>query len=163
MAQQLKLDNHLKQSKVTLMKYSVRNTLNLASLLSIIFLFIMGCATLNPGANAFIVRVEQGQSIAGTTFDLVLNLDNDARPFWRTNAPAFHQFCEWLRAPVVYSNAPLQRVLAMQANVQDLKVAYKATRDAGNSNNLFLAWTVLDTAIGQAGAWSMIVTNKIHP
>jgi len=127
-------------------------------------LLILGCATLDPGANAFIVRVEQGQSIAQPTFDLVLNLDNDARAFWRTNAPAFHAFCEWLRAPVIYSNSPLQRVIAIQANVQDLKMAYKVSRDAGHSNALFNTWIVLDAAIGQAGSWSQIVTNKaVHP
>ena len=131
------------------------------SLLPILFLF--GCATLNPGADPFVVRIEQGQSVAQSTFDFVLNLDNADRGFWKTNAPAFHQFCEWLRAPVVYSNSPLQRVIAIQANVQDLKVAYKSARDAGHSNTLFLSWTVLDTALGQAGAWSQIVTNKIHP
>jgi len=126
-------------------------------------LLILGCATLDPGANAFIVRVEQGQSIAQPTFDLVLNLDNDARAFWRTNAAPFHQFAEWLRAPVIYSNSPLQRVIAIQAQVQDLKMAYKTTRDAGHSNELFLAWTVLDKAINQAAGWSMIITNSpIH-
>ena len=133
-------------------------------LLLIPLLLILGCATLDPGANAFIVRVEQGQGIAQPTFDLVLNLDNEDRGFWRTNAPAFHSFCEWLRAPVIYSNSPLQRVIAIQANVQDLKMAYKASRDAGHSNALFNTWIVLDAAIGQASSWSTIVTNKaVHP
>lgn len=119
--------------------------------------FVVGCATLAPGADPFVVRVEQSQTMADVTFDFVLHIDQADRGFWRTNAPAFHNFCSWLRTPVPYSTTNLPRVIALQVNVADLKGAYKTGRTAGNSNALYSAWAVLSAAVGQANSWSNIV------
>ncbi len=123
-----------------------------------------GCASLQPGADPFVVGVERTQNAAGSSLDFVLRLDQTDRGFWRTNAPAFHQFCEWLRVPTVYQSrigpTNVARAISIQLNVQDLKVAYKANRAAGNSNVLWSAWSILDTALSQAVSWSTIVTNK---
>lgn len=130
--------------------------------LSPILVALHGCATVDPGQSTFVVRVEQTQEGAAATFDFVLQTDQLNRGFWRTNAPAFHNFCEWLRTPVPFGQMQLQRALAMQANVQELKKTYKTNRDAGSSNQLYLAWQTLSTAISQANSWSNIVVLPVH-
>jgi hypothetical protein len=130
---------------------------------------LIGCAHLQPGSDPLVVRVEQGESGATSTFDFVLHEDNANRGFWITNAPAFHNFCEWLRTPTPYTGpeAPngtiVARCIAMQLRVDDLKQSYKASKTAGNSNVLFSAFAVMDTAMGQAGAWQTIIKTPIHP
>jgi aconitase B len=62
-------------------------------------------------------------STASATFDLLLRVDNTDRGFWRTNAPAFHQFCEWLRTPTPYQAQTVPRCVALQLNVDDLRLA----------------------------------------
>lgn len=131
-------------------------------LLFLLALGLWACSTLSPGADPFVVRVEQGEAGSGATFDLVLRLDASDRGFWRTNAPAFHNFCEWLRTPTPYSGKAVPRCVAMQFNVDDLKLAYKASKTATSSNALYEAFSVLGTAVGQANSWSNIVTAPIH-
>ena len=125
---------------------------------------VAGCATLNPGADAFVVRAEQAQTAANASFDFVLHMDQVNRPFWQTNAPAFHTFCEWLRTPTPYgASLAIPRCVVMQINVDDLKLAYKASKTSGNSNALFYALSVLGTAVNQSTSWSNIVTTPTHP
>lgn len=123
-------------------------------------LALSSCATIAPGSG-FIVRVERTQRVAAATLDFVLSLDEGDRDFWRTNAPAFHDFCEWLRSPSAVTPS-LQRGLAIQKSVQDLKVRYKQQTTTQNSNALYLAWAILDSTIIQANSWSNIVTSPIH-
>lgn len=125
---------------------------------------IQGCATLAPGADPLVVRTEQVQSIAGPGIDFVLHFDNSDRGFWRTNAPPFHNFCEWLRTPIPYTNgATLPRAILMQVNVDDLKQAYKFSKTSGNSNALYTALGTLSAALTQATSWSNIVVTPVHP
>ena len=119
--------------------------------------WLVACASLNPGADAFVVRVEQAQTAAGATFDLVLRVDNSDRGFWRTNAPAFHQFCEWLRTPQKMQGSNVARAVALQLNVDDLKFAYKQSNTTGNSNALWTAFRVLSAVISQADSWQVII------
>lgn len=123
-------------------------------------LALSSCATIAPGSG-FIVHVERTQRVAAATLDFVLSLDEGDRDFWRTNAPAFHDFCEWLRSPSVITPS-LQKGLAIQKSVQDLKVRYKQQTTTQNSNALYLAWAILDSTIIQANSWSNIVTSPIH-
>lgn len=146
----------------------MRGFVSLLSLTAIIF-GLVACAHLQPGADPLVVRVEQGLTGAKATFDMVLHVDNADRGFWRTNAPAFHNFCSWLRTPMPYT-APdfltftnMPRASLMQLNVQDLKLAYKASRTSGNSNALWTAWTVLDTSLNQASSWQLIVSTPVNP
>jgi len=132
-------------------------------LLALFIVTGMTCRPLDPGADPFVVRVEQSQTVANATFDFVLNLDQSNRPFWRTNAPAFHQFCEWLRTPQKYGTNTVPRAVLIELNVSDLKLAYKASRTSGNSNALWSAWSVLNQAIIQSTSWSNIVTTPTHP
>lgn len=124
---------------------------------------LIGCASLSPTADPFVVRVEQGEAGASATFDLVLRVDNSQRGFWITNAPAFHNFCEWLRTPTPYTSNTVPRCVAIQLNVDDLKLAYQNSKTAGNSNALYTAFGVLAAAAGQAAAWQTIVTTPTHP
>lgn len=134
----------------------------------VLSLLLVGCSTLNPNADPFVVRVEQAQTTAYATFDFVLHMDQANRGFWMTNAPAFHGFCEWLRTPMTYTSmgtprADVPRCVVMQLNVDDVKVAYKLAKTSGNSNALYLAFATLNAALGQAASWSNIVSSPTHP
>lgn len=127
--------------------------------LPLIGLALWGCATLQPGADPLVVRVEQAETSAKSSFQLVLSVDQLDRGFWRTNAPAFHGYCEWLRVPTAYqvtNTLPRYRVLLL--SLDDVKRDYKAARSS--SNALFTALATLNSAANQASAWLQIVTNK---
>lgn len=128
----------------------------------VLLVLSFGCATLNPGADAFLVRVEQTQTAAASTFDFILHIDSADRGFWRTNAPAFHQLCEWMRMPLPYGSNTLPRVVVIQLNVDDLRLAYKASRSTGSSNALYSAWFVLNALLGQSQSWSNIVVTPTN-
>lgn len=131
-------------------------------------LLFQACAPLQPGADPLIVRTEQTETTAKASFDLVLNVDNQSRQFWRTNAPQFHSFCEWLRAPQTvasqFETNTLPRASAMILSLDDLKLRYKAGR--ASSNDLSAATAVLDGIINQANNWLPLITNqppsKVH-
>lgn len=126
---------------------------------------LIGCAQIQKGSDPLVVNVERLETTGKATFDLVLGLDNSDRGFWRTNAPAFHDFCEWLRQPqgVPVSNATaelkleLPRASAMLLGLDNVKLDYKAAR--ASSNDLFTALMTVQSAVNQASAWSTIVTN----
>lgn len=128
-----------------------------------ILALLVSCATLQPGADPFVVRVEQTQTGALATFDFILRIDHSNRSFWLTNAPGFHNFAEWLRTPQAYGTNSVSRCVAMQLNVDDLKMAYKASKTTGSSNVLWSAWAMLNAAIVQSTSWSNIVTTPTHP
>lgn len=119
-------------------------------------LFLHGCATLDPNASPFIVHTEQVQASAKASVQFILSVDNFNRQFWITNAPALHNFCEYLRAPIPPANH--SRATTIQLNVQTLKVRYKENRSAGNSNALYLVVSELDVLGAQANSWSNIVS-----
>jgi hypothetical protein len=130
---------------------------------SLLLLGLIACASLNRGADPLVVRVEQGESLAMPTFELILHEDNANRAFWMTNAPAFHNFAEWLRTPTRYNGTNVSRSDAMQFNVDDLKMAYKGAKTAGNSNALYTAFGVLEEVVSQGTSWRNIIQSPIHP
>lgn len=139
---------------------SGRAAISLLALVALpLFLFwaAMGCAHLQPGADPLVVRTEQTEQLAVSTFDLVLGVDNDNRPFWRTNAPAFHEFCEWLRQPQTVGTNTLPRSLAIVRSLDDIKVAY--TRSQADSNSVVTALSTLNATMLQATSWLTIITN----
>jgi hypothetical protein len=138
-------------------------TLAAVSAVALLIGLAIGCASLTPGADPLVVRVEQTLTGANATFDFVLGIDNGNRAFWVTNAPAFHQFAEWLRTPQAYGTNVVSRCVAMQLNTDDLKLSYQASKTTGSSNALWSAWSVLSTAITQTGSWSNIITGPVHP
>lgn len=125
---------------------------------AIICLFV-GCATLQPGADPLVVRAEQLETAAEASFQLVVSVDNSDRGFWMTNAPAFHNFAEWLRAPVALNgNTNEPRGLGMILLVDSAKMAYLSNKS--QSNVLITAISDLQAAAVQADAWATIV--KTH-
>lgn len=127
-----------------------------------IFGFLIGCAHIAPGNDPIVVRAEQLSTTGKATLDLVVNIDQADRGFWRTNAPAFHEYCEWLRTPTqVDTGETFPRGRAILFNLDEAKQAY--AKRGGSTNLLWSSIVTATTVINQAGAWSTIVTNAIHP
>lgn len=125
----------------------------------IVVALFVGCATnLQPGADPLTVRVEQGETIGLASFNFVVNFDDSDRGFWRTNAPAFHDFAEWLRTPIQSHGQTQRRGLAMLNEVDSAKVEYQ--NDHSKSNALLIVFSALTQASEQAQAWRTIVTTK---
>lgn len=122
-------------------------------------LLFFGCAHLQPGADPIVVNVERTETIAKSSFDLVLNVDNSKRDFFATNAPGFHNFCEWLRAPqTVEETNTLPRCSALLVSLDDVKLSYKAGRSS--SNQVFTALVTVQSAMNQANSWLSSITNQ---
>lgn len=125
-------------------------------------LVIAGCAQIKPGNDPIIVNAERVQTIAAPTFDLVLETDNANRPLFQTKIPAFHEFCEWLRQPQTAQLADgtptnVQRSIAMQLNLDKVKLDYKASKVS--SNAVLEAVAALQSIETQANAWLLVITN----
>jgi hypothetical protein len=145
------------------MNADLRNSVVLSLFAFAAAAIISSCASLAPGADPLVVRVEQAETTGKSTFDLVLNEDNSNRSFWKTNAPAFHNFAEWLRQPqTVEATNTLPRASAMLISLDDVKLAYKASKTAGNSNLLYTIVATTEAAVSQASAWITISTNNPH-
>lgn len=122
----------------------------------VIGLFV-GCVALQPGADPLVVRAEQLETTADASFQLVVSVDNADRGFWITNAPAFHNFAEWLRAPVPTPSNPNEpRGLGMILLVDSAKLSYQVNKS--QSNILISAISDLTIAATQANAWATIVS-----
>ena len=113
---------------------------------------LCGCAPLAPGSRAIVVRAEQSITVANSTFDTAVHIDDANRSFWRTNLPAFHQFCEWLRAPVVI--APLTnsfpRGLAIVRSADLVKNEYKSSNSTNDYAALINSLAIVESATTQA-------------
>lgn len=122
-------------------------------------LVVMGCRTLQPGADPFVVRTEQALKTADSTFNFVFRVEDSNYTFWQQNSPKFVEFCEKLKVPTQYQveTLPLASVMILQVN--DLKNAYKANKTASGSNALYTALLTLQSAATQATAWSNIVVD----
>jgi len=112
-----------------------------------------GCAALDPGANALIVRTEQAEATGYSTLDTFLKIDDADRGFFITNAPAMHQFAESLRQwkVIIMPDGTVQtnRVwVSYLKSLDAVKVSYKA--GTTSSNALAIALATVETAIGQA-------------
>lgn len=120
---------------------------------------MVSCATVQSGADPLVVRAEQIETTGDAAFQLVVSVDNSDRGFWRTNAPAFHNFAEWLRASVPVEGNPNEpRGLGMILLVDSAKMTYEANKS--QSNILISAIDDLTNAVTQAQGWAAIVTTK---
>ncbi len=134
----------------------IKLTLMLAVAFICAGLFI-GCAHLQPGADSLIVRAEQIETVADSAFDSVVKLDSSNRQFWLTNAPAFHQFAEWLRQPVPVGTNTLRRGIAMVTQLNSAKLDYRQNH---SQSNLLISLTLdLQSAVTQAQAWTTIIST----
>jgi hypothetical protein len=122
---------------------------------------ILGCASVASGNDPLIVRGEQAEKGGIVIFDAVVNQDDSNRAFWKTNAPAFHAFAEWLRSPITIEQTnTLPRGVAIIKQLDDLKLAYKAS--ASYSNAYYSALVTAESAITQGSAWITISTNSVN-
>jgi hypothetical protein len=120
--------------------------------------FLAGCAPLKPGVNALVVNVERTETLAKSTFDLVLNVDNSQRGFYATNAPEFHKFCQWLRrSQTVEGTNTLPRAAAILVSLDDVKLAYES--GSASSNELVTALSTVTETLNQAAAWSTLLVK----
>lgn len=124
-------------------------------------LFIGGCATVSPTANQLVVRCEQSQTVTFSTFDAVVHLDDSNRAFWKTNAPEFHAFAEWLRQPVVLNATnTLPRGAAIIWSVDQTKLTYKQTLTG--KDQLVASLAAMETALREAQTYlyQTSISNK---
>jgi hypothetical protein len=122
-----------------------------------LLIWLPGCAHLQPGADPVVVRCEQVETDAKASFDLALHVEAANAPFWATNVPAFHNFCNWLRTPTTIGSTNLPRCSAMLLSLNDLKHDYEAGE--ASSNALVLAFTTIDGLGSEASNWLTVVTN----
>lgn len=120
------------------------------------FLYV-GCNSVAPGSDPIVVRAEQVETGATNTLNGIVSIDDANRPFWITNAPAFHTFAETLRKPVQIDGLTLPAGLAAVRSLDDVKVAYIAGK--ATSNDVVAAISVAQSMLSQASAWSVIATN----
>ena len=127
----------------------------LPALIAIACIFASGCASLDPNARAVVVRAEQSIAVANSTMNAVVHIDNANRKFFETNAPGFHQFCEWLRAPVIIppltNDTP--RGIALVKSADAVKNAYKKSNAPGDYADLVSALAAIEAATAQAQGW----------
>lgn len=135
------------------------NFLSIGLLLIVGLLAVPACKHLDSGADPLVVRVEQVQTTAKGAFDLVLNIDNANRNFYRTNVAGFHNFCEWLRVPTPTSDGgTLPRASAMLWSLDAEKLAYKT--GTATSNSVVTALNVVIETANQATVWAQAVKIK---
>lgn len=123
---------------------------------------LFGCAAIQPGSRAVVVRAEQSISVANATFDSAVRIDNANRAFFRTNAPAFHEFCEWLRRPVTLAplTNSLPRGLAICQSANAVKLAYKRTNSTNDYAALINSLAVVEAATAQAQKFILQTSTK---
>ena len=135
--------------------------LTIIGLLTIPVFLFSGCATLAPGADPLVVRCEQLEASSAATFNTALKIDDANRAFWRTNAPEFHAFMEYLRDPQGVGTNTLPRDLAWVMALDDVKQSYKLHR--ATSNDLIIAISTVETAVARANQFiSQTSTTVIH-
>ena len=128
---------------------------------SLLLIHATGCAGIAPGQRAVVVRAEQSITIANSTFDAAVHIDAGNRAFYRTNAPAFHEFCEWLRTPVVLSplTNSLPRGVAICSSADVVKNAYKQTSGTNEYVALINSLAVVEAATAEAQKF-ILATKK---
>ena len=130
----------------------ISKTVSALVALCAVSLLFTGCASIASGNRAVVVRAEQSISLANATLDSAVHIDDANRLWSMSHAPAFHQFCEWLRAPVVMlplTNS-LPRGLAIVASADAVKETYKRTNNTNDYALLISSLAVLESATSQA-------------
>lgn len=120
-----------------------------------------GCAHLDPGARAIVVRAEQTETIAKDTLDTFLKVDNGNRSFFRTNAPGMHAFAESLRKPVTVNGVSYPQWVGWIHSLDNVKQAYKLS--TVSSNALIEATATLSAAVSQAAQYIAVTATNGLP
>ena len=108
---------------------------------------LAGCASLQPGADPVVVRCQQAERVAFSTFDTFVHLvaDNEVRV--KSIAPAAFDFAEWLRAKQL-DGTP--RGLSMISSLGRVRRAYEANRSADNKASVLSALAALQAAVTES-------------
>lgn len=123
----------------------------LRSLALVLFAFaaivFTGCAGLKPGADPLVVRCEQAEQVAFSTFDTFVHLVADHEAEVKARVPAAYVFAEWLRAKAPDGQP---RGLAMVASLGSVRRAYAANRTPERKASLLSALAALQASVGEA-------------
>lgn len=138
----------------------MKKSLNL-SLVLLGLVLVGGCATILPGNDPLVVETERVLTVGKGTLELVTDVDEANRTFWATNAPAFHQFVEWLRTKVTFNETNImRRGPAILMSLESVKIQYKQHK--ASSNAVYTALATAQSALTEAQTWlSTINTNSI--
>lgn len=129
------------------MKKSI--SIAIIGILSLAFIvWLTGCAHVDANADPLIVRAEQTERIADSTFSLFLHLEDQNHALVKANAPKIAEFAEWLRAPQPVHGTDMPRASALVYSLNDVKAAYRANRT--NSDLLITATATLTEALNKA-------------
>lgn len=109
---------------------------------------LCGCAALTSGTDPLVVRTEQTETVAYSTFDTFLVIDNANRALIQSNAPAVHAFAEQLRKLVPDGTNTVPQGILWILQLDRVKQAYKS--GIQSSNALVTALAVVETAVSSA-------------
>lgn len=122
---------------------------------------LMGCSTVATGADPLVVRAEQTETIAYSTFDTFLKIDDANRAAIIAAAPAVHAFAEQLRQPVMDGTNQTRQGLLWVIQLDRVKLAYES--GGGSSNAVTAAIASVESATSAAALDITIfgsITNK---
>jgi hypothetical protein len=109
---------------------------------------IEGCSTVSPGQDPLVVRAQQVETNAFSTFDFFLKVDNNNRAFFESNAPAVHAFAEQLRQPVMDGTNQTRLGLLWITQLDRITQAY--INGGGSSNAVEAAIATISSATSAA-------------
>lgn len=125
-------------------------------------IFLTACASIQKGQDPFVVEAERVITIGQGTMELVTTVDEANRGFWKTNAPAFHEFVESLRTKVVLNETNImRRGPAILTSLNNVKLQYKASKTS--SNALITAIATADSLLREAQMWLATVNTNSVP
>lgn len=123
---------------------------------------LYGCAGVSAGSDPLVVRTEQLETMAYSTFDTFLKIDDTAMKdasvsnAWASSA---HPFAQYLRKPIVNGTNTVPFGIATVLSVDQIKLAYEA--GTTTSNALTTALNALTATVAQASQYTSLVnTNK---
>ena len=108
---------------------------------------LTGCASLKPGADPLVVRCEQAEQVAFSTFNAFVHLVADHEAKVKATVPAAFTFAEWLRAKTA-DGTP--RGLAMVTSLGNVRRAYAANRSPENKATVLGALAAVQAAIEES-------------
>jgi len=124
-------------------------------------LWLAGCQV-SPGSDPLVVRVEQAETGAYSTFDTFLKVDDIAMQNAAVSnswAGGPHAFAQYLRKPILNGTNTVPFGIATILSLDQIKSAYEA--GTSTSNALVTALDTLSTTVAQASQYtSLVATNN---
>jgi hypothetical protein len=135
--------------------------LGLFAILVCLVMLLSACVKLKPGADPLVVRTEQLETTAYSTFDTFLKLDDVAmanstvEPTWSESA---HPFATYLRKPITVGTNTVPFGIASVLSLDTIKLSYQSGESS--SNALLSAITVLETTVSQASQYTSLISTN---